>query len=208
MPSPRDHAAFATLVEDHERAVLAYALRRAATSADAEDAAAETWATAWRRRDALPDDPLPWLYATARRVLANQHRGGRRRTALLERLRGHGRSSSGGVLLGEPRSAVTEALERLRPGDAELLRLVAWEELGHARIAASLGISVNAVAIRLHRARARFATAYAAVEREHRDREPATVEAIPTSELKGPGSDRTHGTMKATLAPRAQEVDR
>ena len=46
--------------------------------------------------------------------------------------------------------------ERLSAADRELLRLVAWEELSHAEIAATLGVSVNAVAIRLHRARARF----------------------------------------------------
>ena len=44
---------------------------------------------------------------------------------------------------------------------AEIIRLVAWEELGNQAIAAVLGITPNAVAIRLHRARARFADALA-----------------------------------------------
>lgn len=191
MPSPRDPAAFAVLVETHERAVLAYALRRATTHADAEDAAAETWAIAWRRRDVLPDDPLPWLYATARRVLANQHRGGRRRLALLQRLRGRldptAIADPGGPSGPDP--VVVEALARLRPDDAELLRLVAWEELEHARIAAILGVTANAVAIRLHRARARFAEVYREIERD----------------AKGEPADRTHGPVKAPLARRAKE---
>lgn len=50
-----------------------------------------------------------------------------------------------------------EALARLRPDDQELLRLIAWDDLTHAEAAAVLGISANAVAIRLHRARRRFA---------------------------------------------------
>jgi RNA polymerase sigma-70 factor (ECF subfamily) len=53
------------------------------------------------------------------------------------------------------------ALATLAPADQEVLRLLAWEELGNQQIAAVLGITPNAVAIRLHRARARFADALA-----------------------------------------------
>lgn len=191
MPSPQDPHDFAELVRAHERAVLAYALRRTRTMADAEDAAAETWTIAWRRRDSLPADALPWLFATARRVLANQHRGGRRRHALLERLRGRAPVEVTETRLGEPEGPVTRALEQLRPDDRELLRLVAWEELDHARIAVVLGISPNAVAIRLHRARARFAAAYAEVQRAMKDGE----------------GERTHGSMRATLAGTTERVE-
>lgn len=45
------------------------------------------------------------------------------------------------------------ALRRLRPAEAEVLRLGAWEELAPAQIATVLGISANAVSIRLHRAK-------------------------------------------------------
>ncbi len=189
MPPQLGPVDFARLVEAHERAVLAYALRRTTSRADAEDAAAETWAIAWRRRDALPADPLPWLFATARRVLANQHRGGRRRLALVERISSLVQRAPSEMIVGEPQGPVALALARLRPDDAELLRLVAWEGLEHARIAATLGISTNAVAIRLHRARTRFAAAYAAIEHE----------------VKDGGAIRTHGPVKAQLATRAEE---
>jgi RNA polymerase sigma factor (sigma-70 family) len=191
VPAPQAPPDFAELVRAHERAVLAYALRRTRTSADAEDVAAETWAIAWRRRETLPVDTLPWLFATARRVLANQHRGGRRRLALLERLRGRAPEMAAETRLGEPEGPVTRALERLRPDDAELLRLVAWEELDHARIAAVLGISPNAVAVRLHRARARFAATYAGVDGAMKDGE----------------AERTYGSLKATLAGTTERVE-
>jgi RNA polymerase sigma-70 factor (ECF subfamily) len=48
---------------------------------------------------------------------------------------------------------VAEAMARLRPDEAELLRLWAWEQLGPAEIAAVLDLTPNAVSIRLHRAR-------------------------------------------------------
>ena len=51
------------------------------------------------------------------------------------------------------------ARRRLRLGqaDREVLRLAAWEELQPAEIAAVLGCSANAAAVRLHRARQRLA---------------------------------------------------
>ena len=52
--------------------------------------------------------------------------------------------------------AVRGALARLRPADQEILRLVTWEELSHREVATALGVSLNAVAIRFHRARKRL----------------------------------------------------
>ena len=137
--------------------MLAYALRRSRGEADAEDAVAETFAVAWRRIGDLPDGEgaLPWLLAIARRVLANQHRGSRRWGALIDRLRAQPRPVL--ITTPSPASPAIDALDRLRPDDQELLRLIAWDDLSHAEAAVVLGISVNAVAIRLHRARRRFA---------------------------------------------------
>ena len=147
----------AALLSAYERRVLAYALRRAMTEADAEDAAAETFAIAWRKIDVVPADALPWLLAVARRVLANQHRSGRRRAWLIEKLERHARPAPELPATDLPDDGpAIAALARLRGDDQELLRLVAWEELDQQTIAAMFGISPNAVAIRLHRARKRF----------------------------------------------------
>jgi RNA polymerase sigma-70 factor (ECF subfamily) len=154
---------FEAVFEAHHRRVLAYALRRSDRTADAEDAVSETFAIAWRRVDKLPEveAALPWLLAITRRVLANQYRGRRRWNSLLVRLRP--------VLEGRPprlaESPAGMALAQLAPADRELLRLLAWEGLSHAEAGVVLGISANAVAIRLHRARRRFADALASAER-------------------------------------------
>ena len=158
-PSPVDVARFEVIFEAHHRAVLAYALRRSEKEADAEDAIAETFAIAWRRIDGVPPDALPWLYGVARRVLANQRRGKHRSLRLLDRLRSGAHPPAEMATAGGP---ATAALATLGADDRELLRLVAWEDLSHAQIAAVFGISPNAVAIRLHRARKRFAAAFAA----------------------------------------------
>jgi RNA polymerase sigma factor (sigma-70 family) len=150
---------FDSLFTEHQRAVLAYAIRRADLLADAEDAAAETFVICWRKFDAVPaQEPLPWLYAVCRRVLANQRRGRGRRERLAAVLKSDDVPTPlrTGDDLDRP---AFHALASLPPADQEVLRLVAWEELGNGAIAQVLGISPNAVALRLHRARARFAKA-------------------------------------------------
>ena len=158
-------ARFDALFTAHQRHVLAYAMRRTQAWADAEDVAAETFTIAWRKIDAIPaDEPLPWLYAVARRVLANHRRGNGRRERLAALLRVEDVATP--MRAGEDRDGPAfDALGSLSPADQEILRLVAWEELGNQAIAAVLGITPNAVAIRLHRARARFADALAADRR-------------------------------------------
>ena len=171
---------FEAAFETHHRAVLAYALRRTSTVADAEDAVAETFAVGWRRCDRLPepDVALPWLLAIARRVLANQHRGAGRRLRLGHLLRAEAPRTPA-VPAPDRDSPAIEALSRLPADDQELLRLLAWEGLKQAEAGVVLGISANAVAIRLHRARRRFAEELA--------------------RLKGSGAGRTLGEVEGMV---------
>ena len=158
---------FDAIFTAHQRQVLAYAMRRTATPADAEDVASETFVIAWRKLGSIPDadgDVLPWLYAVARRVLANHRRGTGRRERLAALLRAEDDVATP-ERAGEDRDRPAfAALAKLSPADQEVLRLVAWEELGNREIAAVLGISPNAVAIRLHRARSRYAVALGEAE--------------------------------------------
>ena len=141
------------------RQVLAYALRRS-DAVTAEEVVAETFVVAWRRLDEVPERPLPWLLAVARRVLANHRRAQARRRALGDRLRAQPVAEPEGDS-GDP--GVRSALAALREADREALLLHAWEGLDNAEAAAVLGCSPNAFAVRLHRARRRFAEA---LERE------------------------------------------
>ncbi|GAA1567556.1 hypothetical protein GCM10009678_57970 [Actinomadura kijaniata] len=153
-----DEDEFAELYERNFRPLLGYALRRCASADDAADVVAETFAVAWRRADELPegDDARLWLYGAARRTLANHRRGEQRhalRTAAL-------RAELAAVPVNEPDVPVVgEVFRGLPEADRELLSLVAWEGLAVPEIARVLGCSRNAVSIRLHRARKRFARA-------------------------------------------------
>lgn len=144
------------LFEAHHDALLAYAARRCPSLTDAEDIVADVFLVAWRRLDEVPDGEAArlWLFGVARKTIGNQRR------SLARRIRLQARMAETAERPGLPPPSGTEpaleALSRLPANDQELLRLVAWEELSHAEIAAVLGISVNAVTIRLHRARAKF----------------------------------------------------
>ncbi len=152
---------FQAIYEAHYAAISAYARRRTAGPVDSQDIVAETFTIAWRRLAELPDADaaLPWLYGVARRVMANQRRGNRRRADLSTRLGGQ-QAGAGDVesevLAAEDRRTVLAALSRLRPADQEILRLAVWEELSHRDIAVVVGCSEASVAVRLHRARTRL----------------------------------------------------
>jgi RNA polymerase sigma-70 factor, ECF subfamily len=149
---------FEQLYRTYGDRVHAYALRRS-NSATADDVTAEVFLIAWRRLDHVPDEPFPWLLAVARRVLANRRRAEGRAAALNERLAGSYRPSEPAHVAVDER--VFRALSVLRESDRELLLLTAWEGLGQAEVAEALALRRGTVAVRLHRARQRFAEALA-----------------------------------------------
>ena len=136
--------------------VRAYA-RSVASDADADDAVAETYMTAWRRQADIPRGAeLGWLIGVTRRVLANARRSERRVGALR-------------ALLGvQPRIDAPDPVERiddveLRTAllelpllDREAVVLAAWFDLTSADAARALGITPAAYRMRVARARRRL----------------------------------------------------
>ncbi|GII64734.1 hypothetical protein Skr01_48190 [Sphaerisporangium krabiense] len=144
--------------------ITAYAARRCDSPQDAADVVAETFAIAWRRIAEVPEGEQAtlWLYGVARKVLANHYRGEVRRQARSVELDAemadlYEAAPDSGVEL----TAIAQIFRTLPDADRELLSLVAWEGLDRQQIATVLGLSRNAVRIRLHRARRRFARALA-----------------------------------------------
>ena len=136
-------------VFSHLGAVTAYARRRGGR--DPEGIAAEAMTIAWRRLDDVPaDDPLPWLYGTARNLVLAEAR----------------RSAPAVATAPEPEHpdplpveldpTLERALRTLSDLDREALLLVAWEDLTPGQAAKTLGISPVAFRVRLLRARRRF----------------------------------------------------
>jgi RNA polymerase sigma-70 factor (ECF subfamily) len=160
---------FEQIYEEHREAVRAY-VRRRAPEAQVDDVVSETFLVCWRKLERVPNEPLPWLYAVARRTLANQ----RRKLAREQR-----------VGAAEPASAVAEpepvgdtvlaaAFAALSERDREVLRLVAWEALSLSQAAVVLGCSALACRVRYHRAKTRLARRLEATETFRGDLKGAT----------------------------------
>lgn len=154
---------FTALAHEVAEPLRRYAVRRTDPHT-AEDVVADALLVVWRRLDEVPEEhPLPWCYGVVRGCLANAERSARRRGRLLGRLAAAGPPASTEPDLDD--GALSEALAGLNRSDRELVRLWAWEDLRPQEIAVVLGVTPNAVSIRLHRVRRRLAAALAAAER-------------------------------------------
>jgi RNA polymerase sigma-70 factor (ECF subfamily) len=156
------------MVDAHAAAVRRYLYRRLTDVPDpaqtADDLTADVLVVAWRRRNEIPAGAeLPWLYAVARRVLANFRR--RPQEVLVADL-----GSLDAIDEADPAEIVTDdamlvqAWTGLSARDREVLRLVAWEGLSGAALGAALGISEGGAAAALSRARSRLEESLAHVQ--------------------------------------------
>jgi RNA polymerase sigma-70 factor (ECF subfamily) len=140
---------FEQIYAEHEKAVRAF-VRRRAPEAVVDDVVSDTFLVCLRKIDRVPADPLPWLYAVARKTLANERRR-RARVAYAHE-----------VPVGEPGPAgdgtLAAAFNTLSERDREVLRLVAWEGLPLADAALVLDCSAVACRVRYHRAKSRLAS--------------------------------------------------
>lgn len=186
-PSARDAEWFEGIFRRHHGLVRAYVARR--LRGEIDDVVAEVFLVAWRKRDELPEHVLPWLYGVASREVLHAVRSSVRTNELASRLAGQtdlvvpdlatelaDRVSAEGPVRG--------ALDRLPEGDAEVLRLWAWEHLEPRDIATVLQISGPAARVRLHRARRRFEATLSAQERAQADLGPPEgAQMLPASAL-------------------------
>jgi RNA polymerase sigma factor (sigma-70 family) len=157
---PRRRERFEALYAEHYASIYAYVYRRLPGAVcEAPDVVADVFSVAWRRIDRIPSgsDARLWLYGLARHTLLNHRRGQRRRLRLFDRLHREASTAPQVAVLADAADAwLVAAIERLPDAYREALRLVSWEGCSHAEAAEILGCSVNAVALRLHKAKARL----------------------------------------------------
>ncbi|MFS0729976.1 RNA polymerase sigma factor [Curtobacterium sp. 1P10AnD] len=135
--------------------LLSY-LRRRTDADEAPDLLGETFVVAWRRVDDLPDDAegtRMWLFGIARVVVLNHARGVRRRWALADRLRGHAALMPATAPPADEHTAVRDAVARLEPDMAELVRLVHWDGFTIADAARVIGVPASTARSRYQRAK-------------------------------------------------------
>lgn len=160
--SPAHDAEFRRMYDEHFAEIRSYCLRRLPT-ADANDAVSEVFLVAWRKRNDIPETPLPWLYGVARNVIRNTSRATRRQSRITNRLAAEPTYPEPGtdvpVVRHEDDQAVLDALATLSAQDQEVLRLRAWEGLSASEVATVVGCSLAAAEKRLTRASKRLEAA-------------------------------------------------
>lgn len=155
MPEAEAEAAFRGIYDRYYDELWRYAARRMPADVVA-GVLSDIFLVVWRRLVEVPPEPQTrtWLYVVGRHCIANHRRGQRRQLRLVGRL---GRTEpKGGSTAEGSGERIRRVLVELPEHDQELLRLLYWEELSNTEVAAVLGISANAVAIRGYRARKRL----------------------------------------------------
>lgn len=140
-------------------AIMSYVRRRLPPGQTSElDVTSEIFAVVWRRFDDLPPPPedVLWIYGVARNCVAHHHRDAARRARLHARVAAEPAAAAETDEAEERRDLVRAAVDRLPEVDREAIRLVHWEGLHHEEAAVVLGLTANAVELRLRRARARL----------------------------------------------------
>ncbi|MFE3455450.1 RNA polymerase sigma factor [Nonomuraea sp. NPDC059194] len=170
--SRQDPERFAVLFTRHAPAIKRYVIRRLGED-PAEDIVAETFITAFERResyDMARGDALPWLYGIATNLIG-RHR--RREVTLYRAL-----SRTGADSVTEPftdqvdqrvaatalRRRLAAALAALPRAHRDTLLLVTWAELTYEQAAEALDVPVGTVRSRVNRARGKLRRALGDVD--------------------------------------------
>lgn len=126
---------------------------------DVDDIAIEVFATAWRRKEKLPesrDDQLLWLYGVARRKVANAVRLSRRKSKFIGGLRSTEPDATGTDAKAVASMLVHSSLSRMKPKEREVLLLVEWDGLTIGEASRILGVSEGVTSKRLAAAKESF----------------------------------------------------
>jgi len=158
---------FASLFRRHAGPLGRYAARRLGPDA-AEDIVAETFLTAFRRRDVYDVarlDAGPWLYGIAGNLIRRHHRDEVRRLRALARTSPDRLAEPSADLVdarvaaAAASRAVAAALASLSREQRDVVLLVAWADLTYDQVAEALCVPEGTVRSRMNRARSRLRAA-------------------------------------------------
>ena len=163
-----DDAAFADLVRKYQKRVHALAWRKIGDFHIAEDITQEAFLQVYRKLATLKDpNQFPgWLYVIANRRCRAWLRKKRLQTQQLEETditmvestsySRHVAAEQAENAVETKRELVKNLLAKLKESDRTVLTLYYFGEMTYAEISEFLGVSVNTVATRVHRARERL----------------------------------------------------
>jgi RNA polymerase sigma factor (sigma-70 family) len=180
----REPERFAVLFDRHAPHIHRYLARRAGRQV-ADDLVAETFLTAFAKRDRYDldySDARPWLYGIATNLVGQHRRDEARQyrirhgTLAEPEVPDHADRVAAGITAQGTRALLDAALAALPAGDRDVLLLIAWEQLTYQEVARALAIPAGTVRSRLHRARTKVRQVLAGTDAA------ATYEELTTNE--------------------------
>jgi len=146
---------FGELFDAYYDRIYAYAYRRVGARETAEDIATSVFENAlsgikkvrWQGKPIIA-----WLYRIAARRVADHYRGKRATESLDDFAESIGADAGDGLERDDEYDQVRRGIERLAEREREIIRLVYFDELDGAQLAATLGCTTNNAYVRLHRA--------------------------------------------------------
>lgn len=161
---------FTAIYQDHYVAVRQFAAWQC-DSFELDDVVADAFLVAWRRFDEVdPEWARPWLFGVVKNVVRSRRRTQRRAAAFVDQLVALRPAPSTNLEAGElsidDLEMLKTGLQALTADDQEILILSAWYDMTALELAVALTITTNNATVRLHRARVRFRTIIAGLERE------------------------------------------
>jgi len=175
---------FAVLFDRHAPHIHRYLARRAGRQV-ADDLVAETFLTAFAKRDRYDlgySDARPWLYGIATNLVGQHRRDDARQYRIMQgavaepEVPDHADRVAAGVTAQATRALLEAALTALPAGDRDVLLLIAWEQLTYQEVSRALDIPAGTVRSRLHRARTKVRQVLAGTDAA------ATYEELTTNE--------------------------
>lgn len=208
------HARFAAVVLPHLDPLLAFARRRTAAEADAEDAVQDACVRAWRALDELWGDAhaLSWLYQILRHVLGGASERHARRDALAptvplddiggERFASDIPSALDSLIAAAATEEAERALDLVPEHYATAVALRDLDGLSCRDVAAALGVPAGTALSRIHRGRQLLARAIATTRAAEAARATARRDAPVTPEASGTRRSRHDQAAPRQDAPR------
>ena len=166
-----DELDFAALYERHARDVYRFSLYLSGDFARAEDITAETFARAWIARARIRVGSVKAYLLMIARNMYRDTRRHRSDMSLPENFEipDHGPGPEASAEARDELQRVLWALRRVPEHEREVLLMATVEGLTHQAIAVALDLSVEAVKVRVHRARVRLNAIRAGREVNHVD---------------------------------------
>lgn len=164
-----DEPDFSALYERHARDVYRFSLYLSGDFALAEDITAETFARAWVARERIRVGSVKAYLLMIARNLYRDARRHRADVSLPENLEiaDHGPGPEASTQARDELRRVLFALRQIPEHEREVLLMATVEEMTHQAIAVALDLSVDAVKVRVHRARVRLNAVRAGMEIHH-----------------------------------------